>query len=475
MAQVHRPPNPTALIATLCLILTGCTLMGGDESAEPATEPSSTAPPSTSAPTQPSDDGADTSEAVPPERPAEEFFVPEPEPGELFELLGPDDRIVVQSADNNLSLLTFAGEVAGPTSNDANQPVFSPDGSVLAWTTFLPGGNTAGVAFADVADDGSLSEPEVIPTPVVSFYTVFAPESSDRLAVLGNSRRGVGVAVVDRSDVATEVLDEGVPYYFVWNPEGTGFVGHVDNSLRQFDVISGNGEDAFDVLPSFRVPAMTEDGRTVYVTTRNITGGQGMSTILKASRDADGVISPAGAVSVARFDGIGSLTMAPDSSRVAISVEGTLDTARVGYQENPALDRGLYVIDTATDELTTITTGAVLGAFWSRDSQMVATLAFDLIGDGRNWARWTVFDITGEAISRSPRFLVSRDFAGAYLPFFDQYAESVSLWSPDSTRFVYAGESMAGDAGIWLHRLPMDGEGPKTYFVAEGVVALWSP
>jgi hypothetical protein len=461
------------LFVAVCLILTGCTVLDGDDAGDSATTPSTST--TTADPDAPLVEGGGATQVVPPEVPAEEFFVPEPEPGELFELLGPGDRIVVQSADNNLSILTFAGEVPGPTANDANQPVFSPDGSVLAWTTFLPGGNTAGMAFADVGDDGSLSTPDVVPTPVVSFYSVFAPGSSERLAVLGNSRGGVGVAVVDRAKAATDVLDEGIPYYFVWNPEGTGFVGHVGRSLRQLDISSGNGENSFDVLPSFRVPAVTGDGTTVYVTVLNPTGTSGRSTILKAQRDSDGVVDPAGATPVARFDGVGSLTMAPDSSRVAISVEGTLDTARVSFQANPALDRGLHMLDTSTDEITTITTGVVLGAFWSPNSEMVATLAFDLIGDGRNWARWTVFNMAGDVVSRSPRVLVSRTFVGAYLPFFDQYAESVSPWSPDSTRFVYAGESMAGDSGIWLHKLPIEAEGPKTYLVAEGVVALWSP
>ncbi|MFW2380987.1 MAG: hypothetical protein ACN4GZ_04440 [Acidimicrobiales bacterium] len=467
-------------ILALALVLSSCTLWGGDDSGAPA-QPSSgattTAPQSgQSSESSPSEtDGATTTEPGTDGDEPEEFFVPEPRPGELFELLGPEDRIVVQSAANNLSILTYAGEIAAPTANDATQPVFSADGSVLAWTTLLSGGATGGVAFADVGADGSLSAPDVVAAPVISFYSVFAPGSSDRLAVLGNSRRGVGVAVVDRRDVATEVLDEGVPYFFVWNPEGTGFVGHVDESLRQFDIDSGEGRDAFEVMPSFRVPGLTADGATVYVVTQNLTGGSGMSEVLKVPRDSDGTISSAGSTAVARFDGLGSLTMSPDSSRVAISVEGALSTARVAFQSTPALDRGLHILDTSTDEVTTITTSAVLGAFWAPNSELVATVAFDLIGDGNNWARWTVFDMTGAVVSRSPRFLLSRDFVGAYLPFFDQYAESVSLWSPDSTRFVYSGESMAGDSGIWLHQLPFDSEGPKTYLVGEGVVAFWSP
>jgi hypothetical protein len=472
---MSRPLTLMLSISVMGLILSGCTLLNGDDPGESTEEPSSRS--TEPAQTEPSDDvdGGGAGDPGAPESPPDEFFVPEREPGELFELLGPEDRIVVQSVDNNLSILTFAGEVAAPTANNANQPVFSPDGSVLAWTTFLPGGSSAGVAFADVAPDGSLSEPDVVPTPVISFYSVFAPGSSDRLAVLGNSQRGVGVAVVERSGSASDVLDEGVPYYFAWSPQGNGFVGHVGESLRQFDIGSGVGVDAFDVLPSFRVPGVLENGSAVYVTTRNLLGSAGMSAIVKVQPDDEGVLAGAETETVARFDGLGSLTISPDSSKMAILVEGTIGNARIGLQNNPALDRGLHVLDTGTDAITTVSSTAALAVFWSPNNQMLAALAFDSVGDGKDWARWKVYDLEGQIVSQSPRFLLSRDFVIGYLPFFDQYAESVSIWSPDSTRFVYAGESMAGDTGVWLHKLPVDGEDPKTYFVTEGAIALWSP
>ena len=118
---------------------------------------------------------------------------------------------------------------------------------------------------------------------------------------------------------------------------------------------------------------------------------------------------------------------------------------------------------------------AVQAVFWSPDSELLATLAFDSLGDGRDWVRWVVYDRSGEVVSQSPRFLVTPEFGGAYLPFFDQYAQSMTLWSPDSTRFVYPGESMAGRSGIWLHRLPTGDDPPKTFYVTDGSMAVWSP
>ena len=59
-----------------------------------------------------------------------------------------------------------------------------------------------------------------------------------------------------------------------------------------------------------------------------------------------------------------------------------------------------------------------------------------------------------------------------YLRFFDQYAQSMTLWAPDSSAFTYAGVSESGEDGIWVQSLA---EGAAAVRVAPGVMATWSP
>ena len=455
------------------LLGAGCSFFSGeDETADRTTTTSRTE----------SEDDSGGATTIQPAPTTTESVTQETEPGDLFELLGPEDRIVVQTTDNNLSILTFGGVVPGPTESDATQPVFSSDGSVLVWSRINANSGRGELIFADVGSDGSLSGQTAVPTPVVSFYSVFAPGSSDRVAVLGNSSRGVGVAVVDRSGESTPVLDQGVPYYFVWSSDGSGFLGHVGTRLREFDLESGSGVDGGEVLPSFRTPGLLGDGTAVYVATENTAGSVGFSSIDRIESTADGFDSGS-ARSVARFDGLGSLSLSPDSSRLAVVVEGTLTDARVSnsptnparFQAGEALDRGLHLINTETDEIQTLVSGPVIAAFWAPNSELIASLAYDSIGEGRSWVRWTVLDTEGQVISRSPRLLMSRLFATSYLPFYDQFEQSTTPWSPDSTRLVFPGESMAGDAGIWLHQTPMAGEGAQTFLIGDGLMALWSP
>ncbi len=453
------------------MVIGGCSLLGGDQ--EDAETPTTTT-------AKEAVDGSSAETTPAPLPPTTESVAPEAGRGDLFDLLGPDDRIAVQTAGNDLSIFTFGGVVPVATNANANQPVFSADGSVLAWSQISPQGAGGEVVFADVGDDGVLSGQVVVPTPVVSFYNVFAPGSSDSLAVLGNSTRGVGVAVADRSGESTEVLDQGVPYFFVWAKDGSGFIGHVGNSLRVFDLQQEAGVNDLEVVPSFRTPGLLGGGEAVYVATENSTGAPGFSSIDRIEASGAG-FDPTGARTVARFDGLGSMSISPDSNRLAVVVEGTLNDARVvnvgnsALQSGVALDRGLHLIDTRSDEVSTLVSDPVIAAFWAPNSQLIASLGYDSVGDGRSWVRWTILDIDGNVVSRSPRLLMSRLFATSYLPFYDQFERAITPWSPDSTRLVFAGESMAGDAGIWLHKTPLAGEDAQTFLIGDGVMAVWSP
>jgi hypothetical protein len=72
----------------------------------------------------------------------------------------------------------------------------------------------------------------------------------------------------------------------------------------------------------------------------------------------------------------------------------------------------------------------------------------------------------------TPRFYPSETFARDYLEFFQQYAQSMSLWAPDGSAFTYAGSNEAGASGVWIQPAT---EGAEPVLVADGVFAEWSP
>ena len=60
-----------------------------------------------------------------------------------------------------------------------------------------------------------------------------------------------------------------------------------------------------------------------------------------------------------------------------------------------------------------------------------------------------------------------------YVPFFDQFDQSMSFWSPDSTQIVYAGTSVeTGERGVFTHQI---GSVVPPLRLVDGELGVWSP
>jgi TolB protein len=129
----------------------------------------------------------------------------------------------------------------------------------------------------------------------------------------------------------------------------------------------------------------------------------------------------------------------------------------------------------------------VIAFFWSPDGRYLAWIAPDDAGDDEQaatphrarpaprqhedvWLRWWLWD--GEDNTALARFVPSDTYLLDYLRFFDQYALSMTPWSPDSRAFVYAGSDAVGAEGIWVQPAAANNL-PRR--VADGVYAAWSP
>ena len=78
----------------------------------------------------------------------------------------------------------------------------------------------------------------------------------------------------------------------------------------------------------------------------------------------------------------------------------------------------------------------------------------------------------GEDVIRFARVRPTATFVREYLPFFDQYSRSLTLWSPQGDAFTYAGRNDDGDTGIWVQ--PVEADRPAVR-VSDGQFASWSP
>jgi Tol biopolymer transport system component len=219
-------------------------------------------------------------------------------------------------------------------------------------------------------------------------------------------------------------------------------VVHVGRRLIGILKIEGDLDRLHDKPALFQAPIWLPEGGFVFAAQRH----EGSSLVVRDGQDVR---------QIASVDGQISVVASPDGRRLAYSGIG------------PGADTDVYVVDLRTGELVRVVNGEAATFFWSPDSRVLLLLT-PVEGDVPGTHRWMVWDnrmrFTGEVFLPSPSFLQE------YVPFFSQYAQALSLWSPDANAFAYAGLH-DGRAGIWVQ--PAAGGEPT--LVGDGELVAWSP
>lgn len=284
--------------------------------------------------------------------------------------------------------------------------------------------------------------------------TVLAQQSSDLvLGLLRRERLG-----------HLRTLEQGVPLFFNWTPSGSRLLVHVgargtpNGRLVLRDPL-GDGEDIlYDRQPgSFCAPVFTA-GRAVY-----------------ALRRSDG----SSEVVVSDFAGNHRQSLVSHKGLVAI-VAAPHDKPMVAVSHAPRGEgtpyRGIEIVHLETHEVQRVTDADCLAMFWSPLGDYLLYAVVDSVANCLVWHR---VDLTGRPPVRLGSFWPTRDIL-FYLHFFDQYATSHPILSPDGRYVVYAGYP-AGDGQADLSSPPriyvkdvLEIESPPVE-VARGAFAVFSP
>jgi TolB protein len=148
----------------------------------------------------------------------------------------------------------------------------------------------------------------------------------------------------------------------------------------------------------------------------------------------------------------------------------------------------LRLVDVETGTVTVISSDLVLAFFWSPDGQQIAYITVVEPGDdvtaqketvrGRRafqqndplrFRLWVADVASGES-RQLLTFLPTALYVSQFLPFFDQYALSHRVWSPDGRSLVLPVQEPEADV-IYVVSTA-DG---RTRAVAEGAIGFWSP
>lgn len=292
-------------------------------------------------------------------------------------------------------------------------------------------------------------------------YAAWSPDGRN-VSFLSNRRGGgldVYIVPADGSGAAAQIGTSPSSTYFAWRPDGSTLLLHTgggDGSLgRVATYAPGNPEPLSEVADPgfFQAPAWSADGQDFfYVAQPGVEGqlspDQVESVLTRVSADGSDPQPVASEKQAAIL-----FSRAPDSDHLAYVTVG------------PNGFGALKVVDGAGGEVRTLSRPdeAIPAFFWSPDGSRIAYLTFARQDGGPPQFTWHLVDREGGAVRDLASFTPSQAFA-ALVGFFDAYAISLDLWSPDGRAIVYA-----SDDGVYA----LDVASGEPERRADGVLGLW--
>lgn len=331
-----------------------------------------------------------------------------------------------------------------PSGTTAFQPIWSPDGRVVAYAE--NGSDSAALVTLEV-QGGAVGRIEL---PAPAFYYYFSPTASS-IAWLRNDATA-GLVLETGSAGGHTVVDGGAPFYFAWAPEGDEIAAHVGTD--RMDVLaSGRRPMTIEERPGgFLAPWWTDHG-VFYIRSRST----GQELVVDSGDDV---------LIIARVVGPANLAVA--GSRVAVQTFGSREGGvAASFQQTPNIDPGtLSVIDVGTLTVDEVVPRNVIAFFWDPDGTRL--LFLEVVDRETGRFAWTVWN--GDGLEPFGEFVIDVSWLRDFLPFFDQYAQSMTLWSPDGTAFAFPG-TIGSRSGIWVQELAE----PEPTWVSPGTWVAWSP
>ncbi len=391
-------------------------------------------------------------------------------------LIGSDGNVYVTDRKGESKVAITSNAVLSETATVRRTYVFpnwSPDSRQLAFVGVSTEGNGSATLYTASAQGGS---PAGVYTSVQSlpFYLYWSPDSKRVAFLTQDNNQTISLNYVNADGSGAGFLGQGNPLYFSWSPDSQAVLSHIGGSRRDsadafigLHSLTNQGQpQSLSIAPAdFLAPAWSPDGKEF------------LSALMGTAQANDELIASDGqgqhTRTIAKFSGNIWFSWSPDGSHI-------------GYLKAPSTDTGLkpelHVVqsDGSSDQLAT--KDAAIVFFWSPDGQKIAYLveasgSQGMIQQARAGDQqaavpltWKVLKVADGSVTTLSTFVPSDSFA-SLLPYFDQYAQSLRVWSPDSSSLVYDAQEQDGTDSISVVDV---NAGAAAQRIADGGFAVWS-
>ncbi|MDX1414498.1 MAG: hypothetical protein R3293_09930 [Candidatus Promineifilaceae bacterium] len=359
-------------------------------------------------------------------------------------------------------------------------PAWSPDGEKIA----ALGSSSEGSGIFLMQDQeisGSVEE-VLFGDGRTPFYLYWSPDSSKIGFLASRFGRGMSLNIVEaREGMESQQLASGSPFYWNWTADSQQLLIHSgalgeDARLALIDKIRGLEADEIESPGYFQAPGISPSGR-FWAYSQLQDGGNSWLTV--DDRETGEKLTQRHAGSVA-------LSWSPVDDQLAF-ISG--DSERQSSYWGP-----LRLLDAQTGDIRVLSSNLVLAFFWSPDGTKIVTISVPLIN--RLDEAIEVRGPNSRQLSKSlpvqqrppHKFMISvinvmdgsglelgevslpTSFLSQFLVFFDQYALSHSIWSPNSDAIVLP--ILLNNSSQLMVITTSSG---RMNEIGSGQIAFWSP
>ena len=358
-------------------------------------------------------------------------------------------------------------------------PTWSPDGTRLAAsrTVLVPNQAQFSVEVINTSSGETSrifrNQLNTIPiAPGAPHYLYWSPDSK-RLTFVASTPEQLGLFLsAGRSGREPELLAGQAPLYFSWANDGTAILIHRRGELL-YATASDEGLGPLQSLGLthfyFNAPDLSQDGSMLVYATSS---GDVNSVYAAEPRRTLSLLLGMGIAEPTPILEVGEMTAflwSPTRDEVAVA-----DADEATWP--PVWNRLTVVSSDGTSERTLVEE-PMLSFFWSPDGEKIVYVA---IGNDREPFTWKYVDRTGGSPITLTQFIPSPEYMTLLL-FFDQYAHSNSIWSPDSSQITFSGVvvpaefdqngSLPAESRVYVMDVK-EGTAPRE--IATSPLAIWS-